>query len=193
MYVTDLTHFDGIEFELEAPGPALRLATYLRRIVMAATSRPAGTIRLTALRCRRRPGRSPCPGRLLIEHHDEPYGVKWQCEACDDAGVIDGWQGSLYDLSGVGRRGADGREVVASVSDDAYRLLVGELVPDRDCERLLYAARPLPKGVELSGSEADFEELIGFVAFEANHAANRERQRRWDAIVEQLESALTAS
>jgi hypothetical protein len=40
------------------------------------------------------------------------------------------------------------------------------------------------------GSEDDFEELAGFIAFEANHANSRERRRRWDDLLSILEAAL---
>jgi hypothetical protein len=69
----------------------------------------------------------------------------------------------------------------------AHQLLLDELFAAlRGCERMLYRAQPHPEGVELSGSEADFEELKGAVAFEANHATGRTRRRRWDDVYASL-------
>jgi hypothetical protein len=63
-------------------------------------------------------------------------------------------------------------------------MLLGELVLDHECERMIYSARPHPEGVELLGTEDDFEELLSAVAAESNHAPTRKSQRRWDDIFE---------
>jgi hypothetical protein len=76
------------------------------------------------------------------------------------------------------------------VPKDSYRLLLDGPVLDQECERVLYAAQPRPNGVALTGSERDLEELMGVVAFEANHAQTSDRQRRWDAIYSLLDSAM---
>jgi hypothetical protein len=190
VYVTDLRHFEGIELDPEAPGPALRLAQHLRRVVRAATAMGGSGPRTTALSCRRRPGHRPCPGHLVVARHEGRYGIRWQCESCDDDGVIDGWQGSLDDLSVLGPRKAVGLYITVIVSEDSYRLLLDGPVLDQACERVLYAAQPRPNGVALTGSEGDLEELMGVVAFEANHARTRDRQRRWDAVYSVLDSVL---
>lgn len=51
---------------------------------------------------------------------------------------------------------------------------------DTDCERLVFGMRSVPQGIVLTASADDLEELIGFVAAEANHEANRRRQKRLD-------------
>jgi hypothetical protein len=180
--VTDLRHFEGIELDPGVPAPALRLATHLRRIVRAATVFAGRGIQPTALPCRRRPGRVPCPGRLRVERQDLPSRILWECPACDEAGVIDGWQGSLDDLSVLSESDEGGGLVQVVIPEKAYQLLLDEIALGQGCERLLYRARPRPEGVELSGNEDDFEQLIGVVAFQANHSATRARQRRWRAI-----------
>ncbi|MGH9029614.1 MAG: hypothetical protein ACRDV4_08380, partial [Acidimicrobiales bacterium] len=78
-YVTDLRHFEGVELDPEAPAPARALACYLRRIVRAATSVPGPGGHPSAIPCRRRPGRRPCPGRILVERQDLPSRVHWAC------------------------------------------------------------------------------------------------------------------
>lgn len=182
MLVTDLRHFEGIELDPGAPAAALRLATHLRRIVRAATDFAGRGIQPTALPCRRRPGRVPCPGRLRVERQDLPSRILWECPACDEAGVIDGWQGSLDDLSVLSGSDEGGGLVQVVIPEKAYQLLLAEIALGQGCERLLYRARPRPEGVELSGNEDDFEQLIGVVAFQAYHSATRARQRRWRAI-----------
>jgi hypothetical protein len=184
--VTDLRHFDGVELDPAAPGPALRLAEYLRRIVRAATASPVPGPQSTALACRRRPGHRPCTGHLLVERQDVPSVIRWECPACGEEGVIDGWQASPYDLSAPVEPEESDQMVRVVLPERGYRLILEELHLDPECERLVYRARPVEGGVELSASEEDFEELAGAIAFEANHATTRERQRRLDGLAARL-------
>ena len=48
-----------------------------------------------------RPGHRPCTGHLLVERRDVSSAIRWECPACSEAGVIDRWQGSPYDLSAL--------------------------------------------------------------------------------------------
>ncbi|BCJ81981.1 hypothetical protein MTY81_33540 [Mycolicibacterium sp. TY81] len=58
-----------------------------------------------------------------------------------------------------------------------------------DCERLVYGMRAHPNGAALLTNADDLEELIGFVAAEANHEPNRRRQDRLDAAFNALTDA----
>jgi hypothetical protein len=187
LYVTDLRDLEGIELSPDAPGPALKFAHYLKRAVRAATASAERGPRPTALPCRRRPERRPCPGRLVVELQDLPSGVSWHCPACGEEGWIDGWQGSLSDLSGVARPTEldDLKRVV--VPEEHYDMLLDLLSIDQRCERFIYAARPKPGGAELTGAEDDFEELGNAVAFEANHARTKKTRSRWDDVHDSLE------
>jgi hypothetical protein len=98
---TDLRHFEGIELDPEAPAPALRLAQYLRRITRAETTLGGTGLHGTALPCRRRLGRIPCPGLLVVDRQDVPPRIHRECPVCREAGVIDGWQGPDDDLSAI--------------------------------------------------------------------------------------------
>ena len=60
---------------------------------------------------------------------------------------------------------------------------------DPDCERLVFAIRAHHDGAVLAATDDDLEELIGFVAAEANHEPNRRRQQRLDAAFEALNTA----
>lgn len=87
--------------------------------------------------------------------------------------MIDGWQGSADDLSAISQSDEGGSPVSTVVTQQAYQMLLGDLIIERKCERILCGARPHPDGVEISGNEDDFEELMGAVAFEANHSTTR--------------------
>ena len=117
-----------------------------------------------------------------MERQDVPPEIRWECPACQEAGVISGWHGSLDDLSAPTQSDEGSGPISVVVPDKTYRLLLDELALDPECERVLYGARSHPDGVELIGNEDDFGELLGVVASEANHAGTRERQRRWDDI-----------
>ena len=104
MYVTDMTHFAGVEELVGAKfNGARRFAAYLGAVVAVATANPPGAIIQSALACRRRPGRQPCPGRLVVRRSEAPRQISWACPACDPAcdeeGVISNFEQSTWDPS----------------------------------------------------------------------------------------------
>lgn len=96
-WITDLTHFleDG-RLPQELPGPALRLAEYLGRIVAAVTgAEPDDSL---GVRCRRRPRRRPCPGEIEGYIVPESNAIYWGCLVCGDNGLISNWENTMWDL-----------------------------------------------------------------------------------------------
>jgi len=61
---------------------------------------------------------------------------------------------------------------------------------DRDCKRLVISARASSEGIVLAANDDDLEELIGYVAAEVNHEADRRRQKRLDIAFAVLSDAL---
>ena len=57
---------------------------------------------------------------------------------------------------------------------------------DTDCERLVFAIRARDDHAILAATDDDLDELIGFVAAEANHEPSRRRQQRLDAAFDAL-------
>jgi hypothetical protein len=94
--ITNLTHFLDERGRIAPPGgPARRLAEFLAHIVATMThdlDEP-----LAPIRCRRRPGRKPCPG-ILEAHFGANDEIFWQCPNCRDHGVITNWQNTFWDL-----------------------------------------------------------------------------------------------
>ena len=186
MMVTDLHHL--LDLPPETPGPARRLAEHLSNIVRAATAGDAATAWKSALPCRRRPANRRCRGRITLLPTQPDGPIRWRCSACDDEGIISNWQDSPFDLR---RRrltlaGAIHEIVISEEVAAALREL--ELL-DPDCERLVFAIRAHHDGAVLAATDDDLEELIGFVAAEANHEPNRRRQQRLDAAFETLNTA----
>jgi hypothetical protein len=60
---------------------------------------------------------------------------------------------------------------------------------DPDCERLVFRIRAHNDRAILVAGDDDLDELIGFVAAEANHEPNRRRQQRLDAAFNALNDA----
>ncbi|MEI6150825.1 MAG: hypothetical protein WCS01_17155 [bacterium] len=99
-WVTNVLHYldeDG-QFAVKS-GPARRMAEYTGSIIEAVTSRPAGDDDwVTAIQCRRRPGRVRCLAPIIAGYWEEdPTTIVWGCPACKDEGYISGWQETLWD------------------------------------------------------------------------------------------------
>ena len=188
MLVADLYHF--LDLPDDTPGPARRLAGHLSNIVRAATAGDAGTAWMTALPCSRRPAHRSCVGRMIVLRPEPPTPIRWQCSVCDDEGVISNWAESPYDL----RRqtltlASPVNEVV--VSEEVAAALRELLLLDTDCERLVFAIRTGNDRSILPVTDDDLEELLGFMAAEANHEPNRRRQQRLDVALDALTNAQT--
>ena len=128
---------------------------------------------------------------IVLRTHTE-HPIQWHCRVCDDQGVISNWEDSPSDLRRHGLALAEttheiilDNEVVAALHD--LRLL------DLDCERLVFRIRTHRDQAVLTATDDDLEELIGFVAAEANHEPNGRRQRRLDSAFDTLNSAVQTS
>lgn len=75
-------------------------------IVSALTSQPPGELRQTSVRCRRRPGRRPCVGRIRAVIEISSGQISWECSACGDSGIIHHWEGTPWDQTPEGQRSA---------------------------------------------------------------------------------------
>jgi hypothetical protein len=60
---------------------------------------------------------------------------------------------------------------------------------DTDCERLVFRIRYHNGHAILAATDDDLDELIGFVAAEANNESSRRRQQRIDAAFDVLKAA----
>jgi len=185
VFVSDLRHFLGMPED--APGPAKRMAEQLSSIVRAATSGSAEETWTSALPCMRRPGRRPCPGRIRLLRSAD--AVHWSCDACGDDGVIRGWEDSPYDLR-LRRPVAQPGWMTVPVPAEVAATLREIIVLDTETERYVFRARATPDGAELLGTIEDLDELVGFVAAEANHEESRRRQKRLDQAFALLNDAL---
>jgi len=186
MVVTDLHHF--LDLPEDTPGPARRLAEQLSNIVRAATAGDAGTAWESALPCPRRPAGRRCPGRMIVLLTEPGAPIRWQCSVCDDAGVISNWEHSPFDLRRRQLTLAEAAHEIVIPNEVAAALRDLQLL-DPDCERLVFGIRAHNDHAILAATDEDLDELIGFVAAEANHEPNRRRQQRLDAAFDALNDA----
>lgn len=190
MMVTDLRHF--LDLPAATPGPARRLAQQLSLIVRAATAGDAGSAWETALPCPRRPANRRCPGRIIVHRTEPAAPIRWQCSLCGDQGLVSNWADSPYDLRP--RRLALAGPVNQIIINNEVAAALRELrLLDADCERVVFRIRAHHDGAVLPATDDDLEELIGFVAAEANHETNRRRQQRLDTAFNALNNAAQAS
>jgi hypothetical protein len=75
------------------------------------------------------------------------------------------------------------------VSNEAGASLRESLLLDADCERVIYGARTHHGQILLSATDDQLDELLGYLAAEANHETNRRRQQRLDAAYNELSNA----
>jgi len=188
MFVSDLRHF--LDMPDDAPGPARKMAEQLGNVVRAATAAEAGAAWVSALPCRRRPGRRSCPGHVVVFRPDLPARIEWRCDSCGDEGVISGWEGTYFDLRAPRPRQPNGTVADIVVPDEVATALRDLRLLDAECERLVCRARATDEGVVLSADGDELDELVGFVAAEANHEPNRRRQQRLDRAFVVLSDAL---
>ena len=76
------------------------------------------------------------------------------------------------------------------VGDDVAASLRDLQLLDRECERLVYRMVGSADGAVLTIDAEDLDELLGFVAAEANHEEDRRRCKRLDGAFLVLQGAL---
>lgn len=186
MLVTDLRHF--LDLPPDTPGPARRLAGHLGDIVRVGTAGNAGTAWESALPCRRRPASRRCQGRMIVLRTAPGAPIRWRCSVCEDEGVVSNWEDSPFDLrrrqpvlAGAVNQIVISAEVAAALRE--LRLL------DTDCERLVFGIRARDDSAILTATGGNLDELIGFVAAEANREPSWRRRQRLDAAFDALSTA----
>ncbi|MBE0448970.1 MAG: hypothetical protein IBX64_12925 [Actinobacteria bacterium] len=189
-YITNVTHFLDEDGYPVHSGPAGRIGEFFGKIVAAASLHPQGIAVPSALRCRRRPGRKPCRGNLLIARRDDGV-IEWQCPLCGDDGFIHSWEGTYWDRGKYAIPDLVSEDIIEfTVTEDEFKELMKPMILSPESEAILYSAI-LIEEVELCAPFDAFEEFMGEVAFEANHTDNRRREVILTQICERIETLLS--
>ena len=115
--------------------------------------------------------------------------IAWSCDACGDEGVIHGWERSPADGSELDDSDAEGDVVTLAIARELFDVIRDVLLLDAACELLLARANGSADDVILTGRTGVCEELVEFVATEANAETGRRRVRLLDEALESLEAA----
>ena len=118
--------------------------------------------------------------------------IAWSCDACADEGVITGWEGSPADVSGLADSDVGGVEVTLLMARELFEVVRDVLLLDDASELLVARAEGSAAGVILTGCTGAFEELVEYVAAEANAEVDRRRMRLLDEVCTALDAALPA-
>jgi hypothetical protein len=79
---------------------------------------------------------------------------------------------------------------MVQIADEVAAILRSLTVVDTDCERLVFGIRSSVEELVMVATEDELDQLLGYVAFEANHETNRPRRKRLDAAFAALSEAL---
>ena len=102
-WITSLEHILDESGAIAAPkGPGRKLAEHIVAIVAMASRPEMVPPPEYRVRCRRRPGRKPCPGMINVNLEPETENIVWWCPVCHDNGKISNWKGSMWDLRKAG-------------------------------------------------------------------------------------------
>jgi hypothetical protein len=100
-WITDITHLldESGSLPPDLPAPARNLVKHFGALISAASPSQPGVATATGVTCRRRPNRRPCRGEIVAAIEPDSLAIVWQCSVCDDAGLIQNWQGTSWDHS----------------------------------------------------------------------------------------------
>jgi hypothetical protein len=194
-WIIDITHYGSDRASiLSIPVPARRLAEYFGSIIGAATLAAPGVEVHSALRCRRQPGRKPCPGHIVIERFEVPPEIEWLCSSCGDRGVIRNWRGTGWDLAEKGGSTTNGEKRLAvELSVEQYDALrKGGVAFDAESERIVLGAVTTGRGIEIRGTFDELDYFLECLAAEANHKTNSARRKLLDAVYDVVQAELEA-
>lgn len=165
---------------------------YLGAIVSAATMAPPGVEVNTSIRCRRRPDRKACHGFIRLRLQENPAELNWWCPVCADSGIIRNWKGIPWNLShtkGTSALNADEFcEILLTKSE--FRLLSEIEILEPQALKIVQNATLNDDGVFLVGAYDAIDELMGYIAFEANHEQRKKRQQALNLLFDKINNCI---
>jgi len=105
--------------------------------------------------------------------------------------LIDGWQGTVDDLSCLALPSVRGGVGTVALPEEAYRVLLEEPNIDSRWARVVYGAVPNRHGVTLWGTEEELAALARMASIGAQQATGSAAQRRWRQLADCLEPLRT--
>jgi len=184
-YFTKLKHFLNEDGDLpsDLPGPAAKLAEFICSLVKSVTSQRFEALVPTGIRCRRRPKRKPCSGEVFAFLNEETSAIQWNCFKCGDNGFIYDWENTKWDMRATGL-------IPVRLHVKERDLILNETFAGPDLTTKLETAKPVSNAIVVYYGIAELDDLIGYIAAEANHTPSRNIGERLDALCDSLEDLL---
>lgn len=186
----DMTHFlngDGLP-PLSLSNELQSNLNYYAAIVKAGSSHPSDDPFSSVVVCRHETGRKPCGSYLVVAHRADDV-IHWQCPRCGEQGFIGNWRGTICDYSGAIESDPTER-VSVLVTPEEHKLLSGIITSSQEEDAIICGAVSTPDGVIMSGGLDDFDQLMGSIAFDANHCSSLKHQRAMDKIRAKIETVV---
>ncbi|MFC2165403.1 hypothetical protein ACFLT2_10470 [Acidobacteriota bacterium] len=186
-WYTKVGHFLSEDGALPAdlPGPARKLAEFICSLVQSVTSHAFEALVPTGVCCRRRPKRKPCTGEVFAFLNEETDAIQWNCFTCGDNGFIYDWENTKWDM-----RFTDLIPVRLHVEE--RDLILNNTFAGPDLTARLKTTKLVSDSVVVYYSSEELENLIGYVAAEANHNPDKRIQKALDALYDSLDALLDA-
>jgi len=168
---------------------------YLSSIVSAATLAPPGMEVNTLIKCRRRPERKACPGFIRLRLQENPAQLSWWCPVCSDSGLIRNWKGIPWNLSHTRgsaiTNGAEYGELLLTESE--FRLLSEIEILEPQARKIVRDATAIDGGggMSLWGTMEAIDELMGYIAFEANQEQRKKRQQALNQLFDKINHCIS--
>ncbi len=151
----------------------IKMSEYLRAIIAAGSVRPTDVEFLSPIRCRQRRNNRLCTGKIKITPRAED--IEWQCTRCESHGIITGWRGCDSDMSEYAIASDASGLLMLYAPENEYRALQNVLMYTLAQDALVAGAVWTGDEVLLTASRADFDTLVGNLAFEVNHSQGRKQ------------------
>jgi hypothetical protein len=194
-FVIDLRHYldDDGRLSTTMPTAARRFAESMTLVAEAGTARPAAAPwAAAALRCRQKPRRKACPGRLVVMRSDSPAQIEWRCPLCLHQGFLSGFGGTRWDLSsGVPVTGRG--EIEECVSFDELSALLAAPALGPDAYRVVVGARALDDEAVIGVPRDELVTFIRALASPENHSRSGTRGKHIDAVQVRLSARLVGN
>lgn len=187
--VIDITHYLDDRGLPVFVGSAGRLSRFFGNIVAAASLLPVEGTVVSAVRCGTRPGHKRCEGSIHIYRRYDGV-IEWTCPECDDEGFVYNWEATYWDKSRYYDSNLGFDAVTLIVSRAEYDTLAGLDTLSEEGEAILHAATTVDEGIELAAAPGAFDDLVGYIAFEANHESNHRSEQLLGKLCERIEMLL---
>ena len=165
---------------------------YIGGLVATATMAPSGIPVVTGIRCRRRPNRKPCAGRLMVCRQDVPAKILWECPDCGDGGSVLGWRGAYWDFTEFASHDEDLADEMRQV-ELSYHAFDGlrRFVPSRrELQSVLYRGWVQTTRVVIEAPIDHLEIMAAWLSREVEVQQNGRRRRQLNHLAATFERAV---